>query len=186
MHSVTLVCLIVLIARPDWAIYPFDFWPLFGVGALVYHVTRPDSSYRTRFGAAALVLLCCVVALQHPRWGIGDRGLVGLVTYGPAVACALVMAALRPFDQRIRSAILTRTFGAVGTVSYGLYLTHILPMGVVHHVSRATGYMATHPMLAALIAAVSGVAFGTVFSLVCERPFARRAKRSGMTRLHAA
>jgi peptidoglycan/LPS O-acetylase OafA/YrhL len=174
LHALSGACAAVLIVRPDWAVYPTDFWPLFGLGVLVFDLSRRRTGPWPWIVAGVVALLSLVVALENLRWGVGLRGMVGMRTYGPALLTAAILVATKPFDERISANRVVRVLGKVGFMSYSIYLTHILAMGVIHHAARVTGMLQSAPIAVAAGAAAAGLAFGVVFFRFAERPFLRR------------
>jgi peptidoglycan/LPS O-acetylase OafA/YrhL len=106
----------------------FDgLWLLFAAGVLVYHQQNYGSKSQRR---ALLLLLCAgLAAAAYVRYvsPLGRSGVAqrdhsfGLVA---GLAFALLLVALRPWDQRLARARLLRPLAWCGGMCYSLYLVH--------------------------------------------------------------
>ena len=178
LHIVTLLSLLALIAAPTHAIYPFDYWPQFGLGVLVYDLIRHPAQASTKVVFAAAALLALAFAFLH-RSGIGYHGVGGRTPFLLGLAFAVMLLALHRFDERLSRWIAFRWLGWVGLFSYSLYLTHVLVIGLVFHVLEKAHLTAHSPIFAIGASAAASILLARLFFQFFERPFIKsRAKAS--------
>lgn len=181
LHALTAVTLAALLVAPRSVPYPFDLWPHFGLGVLVFDVVA--NGWRRPTAVAAGVVGAGVVAflVQHPaRASYLDRG--GGVSLAVATAFAAVLLGLHPFDERLSRTPGARALGWVGLFSYSLYLTHMTLIGYAYKAAQMAHVLPRSlPAYLALTVAAC-VAFGWAFFRVCERPFLRTTTKRAVTK----
>ncbi len=163
--------------------FPWDLWPQFGLGALVYQVlAQPERrSPRTAFLLCGTLVVCD--AVRHGRVGSTDGisgGFQGLFTLAFAGALLLLFR----WDDWLTGRWPVRLFSSVGIFSYSLYLIHLLALGIVTQGLGRLHGLGAHPLVLYGIKLVVCVAVGRVFFQFCERPFMdtrqRQARREVM------
>ena len=170
LHGVTLLSLAVLIVSPQLAVYPFDLWPHFGLGVLLYDVLCHDW-HRLRAAFIALILLGCgVFILQHAHRDsyLDQGGGIALLT---AVITAVALLGLHRFDHALSARRAVRILSWVGVFSYSLYLTHMTLIGYVYKACLLVGLLPRSLPLYLLLALLVTVGFARLFFQFCERPF---------------
>ncbi len=182
LHLVTAAALAALLIAPKSVPYPFDLWPHFGLGVLLFDVVA--NGWRRTTAIAASVILAGVVgyAVQHPtRLRVEDhldylnRG--GGVSLAVAATFAVVLLGLHPFDARLSRTPGAKALGWVGLFSYSLYLTHTTFIGYVFKACQLgrllPGYLPAYLVVTVGVC----VGFAWVFFWICERPFLRTSTR---------
>ncbi len=150
--------------------FPWDLWPQFGLGAIVYQVLAQPGR---RVPQAAFLLCAALVvcnALRHSGIGSTDGisgGFQGFFILGFAVALLLLFRWDDAFVRRWP----VRLFSWVGIFSYSLYLIHLLALGIVTQGINRVHALESHPLLLYGIKFAVCVAVGRVFFHFCERPF---------------
>ena len=150
--------------------YPWNLWPQFGLGALVYQVLAQPG----RSAPLGAFLLCNALvicdALRHGEVGTTDGisgGFQGLFTLGFAV----VLLFLFRWDGFLAGRWPVRLFSWVGMFSYSLYLIHLLALGIVTQGLSRLHALGPHPLLLYAVKLAVCVAVGRFFYHFCERPF---------------
>ncbi len=122
LHAITLVCICCDLVFPGHTPYPFDLWPAFGMGVVVYHMIRDKSNVgAVRLGlymlmAQALLILRSESLLSHTIYG--DNALLIILFSG----CLVV---LHPYDRALMQQKALKWLAFIGTFSYSLYLVHL-------------------------------------------------------------
>lgn len=172
--SFTAATLVLMAIFPQLCIGFFvDYWPLFGLGAIVYYATNGDGGARARRALAAVppvvLALSAAVLVLHGR-GIPTRRLVWEdLLMGSLVATVLVLA--RRFDARLSVTAPVRLLGKIGTVSYSLYLIHQFNITLM---AKVAGRIVSHgawPILNVALQLALHIALATAFWWAFERPF---------------
>jgi len=163
--------------------FPWNLWPQFGLGALVYQILAQPG----RRAPQAMFLICAVLvlwnALRHDAVGSTDGlsgGFQGIFTLAFAVALLLLFR----WDDWLVGRWPVRLFSKVGIFSYSLYLIHLLALGIVTQGLTRLHAFGSHPLLLYGVKLAVCVAVGWVFFQFCERPFLdtrqRQARRETM------
>ena len=169
--------------------FPWDLWPQFGLGALVYQVlAQPGRRFpRAAFLVCAALVVCN--AWRHGTVGTTDGlsgGVQGLFTLGFALALLLLFR----WDDVLTGRWPVRLFAWVGTFSYSLYLIHLLALGIVTQGLSRVHALGSHPLLLFGVKLAVCIAVGRVFFHFCERPFLdtrqRQARREAARRARGA
>lgn len=170
LNALTLACLAWRAAAPASCGYPFDLWPMFGLGVLVFHARLEPGSKAPRVLFAAAAVLAAAGAVRD--WGVGGVG------HPPAglgwcfgLGFAALLFVLYPRDERLSRLAPLRFLAWVGVFSYSLYLTHIPVLGVLNQVGRRLGVSASWFWVQELGAVAACIAFARLFFPLCERPF---------------
>ena len=172
LHAVTIVTLAWLIIAPQTTFMPFDLWPQFGFGALVFDLTSHPQDRWARWlaGVSAALLIAFVVGRDYP----GVMGQPTRLTFSVSAVFALLLIGLHRFDASISGTRFVRALGFCGVFSYSLYLTHTIALRaleqtlrMLHAAALAEGVMFPIAVAFALVAAYC-------FFRLFERPFLRR------------
>ena len=183
LNALTIAGLLLLAFSPEYRLYPFDLWPQFGLGAMVYDIVMHPGEPRPKrwLMAAGLATAIFVLARHIPT---GPQAEPSRITYCATYAYALLLVALHPFDNMIEKYRAVRTLGAIGAFSYSLYLIHFLALGITNQIFRIIPiYPVSHLVL---LSACIGIAVGSgrIFYQFFELPFLRQKSiklRSGET-----
>ncbi len=172
LHAVTIAALVWLLAAPRTVIYPFDLWPQFGIGAVVYDLLANRRQTRSVAAFGIIALLCAAVALRPAH----DPNL--RVQFAAVTVFALALAALYKFDLGLSRQKLSKALAVIGTISYSLYLTHELVIGLVLQLSRKLhSHLLQSYLVSTIIQLLCALIFAACFFYVCERPFISRKQK---------
>jgi exopolysaccharide production protein ExoZ len=167
LNTLTVITLIALLASPHHTPYPFDLWPQFGLGVLVYTLLKTRSSQRWFWcasilaGAASAALLCNVpLGPLHyqPRM---------LFIFSTAFAVLLVLA--YQLDSAISRSLPGKALIAVGRMSYSLYLIHYLVITTL--LALLGSLLLKLPVAGMAILAILPVVLAYPFYLLFEKRF---------------
>ena len=159
-----------LALAPSSCLFPWNLWPQFGLGALVYQCLAQPG----RFFPRLLLLLCggltAVFAVRFPAFGTTDGlsgGFQSLFTLGFA---GLLLLGFR-WDEDLARLRPARALAGVGLFSYSLYLVHLLALGIVTQGLSRLGAISSHGLLLYVVKLALCVAAGRLFFQAFERPF---------------
>lgn len=170
LHGLTLLTLIGLTALPRAVRYPFDLWPVFGLGVLVYDLLANPQERRSKVWLL-MIVAGASTALVRLQGGIGWMPQNGRLVFGLAMGFTALLLLLRPHDARLSCTLPARVLAWVGRFSYSLYLTHYLTLGpLTQIVRRLDPSLRFHP-LALLMMVAGSVAMARLFFQWFERPF---------------
>jgi len=79
LHSLTIGSLIFFLTAPHKIFYPFDYWPQFGLGILVYDLVKHRRKI-TKIAFGFAVMLFIAFAWLHPI-GVGYHGIGGRIHF---------------------------------------------------------------------------------------------------------
>ena len=150
--------------------FPWNLWPQFGLGVLVYQVlAQPERTL-----PKALFALCgTLIVYGAVRFGSAS-GADGISSGAQSLfylgfACVLLL--LFRWDSQLARLGPVRALSGVGLFSYSLYLIHLLALGIVTQGLNRIGFIPAHALLMYGLKLVLCIAAGRLFFLVCERPF---------------
>lgn len=171
MHVITLGALTLLVLKPEMRFFPLDLWPLFGMGVLLYDLTRNPKSWGVALTAITAAALTITFVYLH-TWGGGGLMLTSRVQFGAGLAFAFVLWLLRRYDNELSKWTLFRGLGKIGVFSYSMYLAHIplrsLFVGAFSKAGLATPQ--TFWLVPVLFVPLSMLA-GWLFHIAFERPW---------------
>ncbi len=150
--------------------FPWNLWPQFGLGVLVYQILAQPGNRRSWLLFLVCGALVILYALRHGGEGTVDGlsgGFQALFTLGFTVALLLLFR----WDGRLAGWWPVRLFSWLGMFSYSLYLIHLLALGLVTQGLDRLHVIAAHPLLLYLVKVAVCVAVGRLFFHFCERPF---------------
>lgn len=170
LHALTAVCLAVLIVAPRHRLFPFDLWPQFGLGVLVYDWLRHSNQQRPRLWAAGIAGLMLAFAM---RWDflIGTLGEPSRLTFSFALIFAAALLGLHRLDLRLAQMPVIRGLSTIGLFSYSLYLIHMLCLGTLNQIVRRLHLPHALAYVWLFLSLLLAVAAGRIFYHFCERPF---------------
>jgi len=183
LHVLTMACLVILIVAPRLAVFPFDFWPEFGFGILVYDLTANPNRRMTWLLAAlnaALMAGLMISVSMHGRFGYGHDG--GLDSCGITLGFSILIVLLFTQDRRLMQLSPVKALAWLGTFSYGLYLTHLTVVGAVLWSFKRAHLEKSHHYMLVGASILLAVACGYVFSRYCEWPFMSRRRSAANER----
>ena len=166
----TVAVLAWLVIVPERCPFPWNLWPQFGLGALVYQMLAQPGRTGPRWFFLLCGLLVGADALRHPALGSVD-GLSGAVQAVFTLGFAGVLLLLFRWDGVLAKLRPVRALSWVGLFSYSLYLIHLLALGIVTQGVSRIAAVQSHPLLLYALKLVLCAAAGRVFFQLCERPF---------------
>ena len=159
--------------------FPWNLWPQFGLGVLVYQIlAQPERTL-----PKALFALCGALivygAVRYPEAGSVD-GLSGGFQSLFYLGFASVLLLLFRWDSRLAGLKPVRALAGVGLFSYSLYLIHLLALGIVTQGLNRIGFIQPHALLVYALKLALCIGAGRLFFHVCERPFLDSRQRQVM------
>lgn len=172
--GVTIITLAIMALYPQLCVgFFFDYWPIFGVGVLIYYRTAGDSSKSfNAFVDAALVavFVFCVCLLVFGVRPDPERRFFW-EDLSVAIGLGLMLIVIKRFDHLVMRSPLVRVFKAIGLISFSLYLVHQFNMKLAATVAN----YAIDPSISLLgnnaIQLVVHLCIALVFWFLFERPF---------------
>jgi exopolysaccharide production protein ExoZ len=171
LNFLTLFTLGWLIISPENCIFPFNFYPQFGLGIIVYdfllhrkHCRRPFL-----FLMASIALLLIYAMLYSFGEGFGK-----VSTREQSLFCilfTLLIIWLNQFDANLIKFKFMRVFAVVGIFSYSLHLTHLVPLTLIIRVSTAFKLSENFYWISFLSQILFAVVCAYFFYILFERPF---------------
>jgi exopolysaccharide production protein ExoZ len=171
LDGITAVSMGWLAVTPGRVPFPFDLWPQFGLGVLVFQFVsgrRPWAAMVAVGAGLALFLLRVDNSTRDP-FHVGAR-----TTFAVAAGFAAILVFLHRSDARLTRLPPIRLLTWIGAFSYSLYLTHLIPMGIVLQLGRPLLGTPRGCGLVYGLEVAATVAFAYPFFLLCERPFLSR------------
>ena len=172
VQILSILSLAALIVVPARVPYPWNLFPLFGLGAAVYDCLHGERAPAVAFAAALGVLVLIYGATTLRGSSQGDGALALSFFFSLGVAATLLAA--RALDEQLLRLAPVKFLAFVGIFSYSLYLVH----GIVIFTLHMTLGAARPPILAAYLLAVgAALAAGRIFYQFFERPFVSAHRR---------
>ena len=150
--------------------FPWDLWPQFGFGVLVYQVLAQPKRRIPKVVFTLCAAFAVVYAVRHhaEMWVDGlSTGFEAAFTLGFAVALLLLFR----WDSRLSRLPLVQLLAGVGLFSYSLYLIHLLALGIVTQGLNRIHVLDPHPWLLYALRFATCLVVGRLFFHFCERPF---------------
>lgn len=124
-HFATVCSLIALWVWPTVRVFPFDLWPQFGAGVMVFDLLNgPRTATQKAFAIAVVAAWCfAVLAFDLPMGHNGGSSRLQLVV---VAAVAALLMAVRRFDIPVERILGKMGLSGVGRISYSVYLIHYL------------------------------------------------------------
>lgn len=170
LHALTAAALLGLIFVPQYRLFPFDLWPQFGLGVLVYDWLRHEGQQRPRLWAIGIAALLLAFVM---RWDflIGSVAESSRLTFSWTLIFAAALLGLHRLDLRLARVPAIRGLSAIGLFSYSLYLIHMLCLGLLNQVVRHVHLPHALAYAWLFLSLLLALAAGRVFYHFCERPF---------------
>lgn len=150
--------------------FPWNLWPQFGLGVLVYQILAQPERKLPRL----LFLLCCALvtlyALRHGTDSYADGLSTGFQSFF-YMGFSIVLLLLFRWDNHLANLNIVRMFSQVGMFSYSLYLIHLLALGIVTQGLNRIDLLENHALLLYMTKFALCIAAGKLFFHYCERPF---------------
>lgn len=170
LNVLTISSLIWLDLAGDHCPFPWNLWPQFGLGALVYQIL---SQPKRKLPRLVFALCSAFVMIYAYRFGAGNfsDGITNGFQAFFYLGFAIVLLALFRWDDQLSKLRITRVFAWVGMFSYSLYLIHLLALGIVTQGINRIHFIGNQPLLFYLVKFALCIAVGRLFFHFCERPF---------------
>ena len=154
--------------------FPWDRWPQFGLGVLVYQVLAQPERRSPRI--VFLVCAALLIAWAARQGCDASQGLEPVLTSVEAQSLfclpfAALLVLLFRWDGVLARRPPIRLLAWVGLFSYSLYLSHYIALRVVVQGTAHLPLLASHPLLLFLVKAAVCIGGGWLFFQICERPF---------------
>ena len=160
----TLGVLVWLAAAPAHCPFPWNLWPQFGLGVLVYQILACPNQNAPKivFGVCGALIVFAAVRFSSLNSVDGLSGVAQSLFY---LAFAGVLLALFQWDALLARLGMVRVFAAVGLFSYSLYLIHLLALGIVTQGLSRLHFLQSHALLLYAVKLMLCVAMGKLFFL---------------------
>lgn len=193
LSGVTLGTLLWLnLAGPECP-FPWNRWPQFGLGILLYQMLAQPQRKSPRIFFFICSVLTIIWTIRYAGVSV-PPGLVppGLVPPGFAESLrlgsiasqslfclpfTLLLMLLFRWDQTLARHWIARWFSKIGLFSYSLYLSHYIVLRIVVQGATRFPVLASHPLLLFLVKIAVCVGGGWLFFLLCEQPFLSNRQR---------
>jgi exopolysaccharide production protein ExoZ len=170
MHCVTILTLLLLIISPRHVPFPFDLWPQFGLGVMVYDILqKPTQRYLRAFWLAIILETAGFIVLHSIGGDISHKS--SRLTFGICLAFALALIVLHRYDDMLTKAKVTKLFAWIGTFSYSLYLTHLLCLGIISQIGKRLGVTEHTYIIVYILEIALSIGFAWIFYRFFEKPF---------------
>jgi exopolysaccharide production protein ExoZ len=170
LNSITVCNLAVLVFKPDAIRFPFDLWPQFGLGILVFDLLAFKGRIRQILWTSLVAILFLSYAVLQT-----DQGSLSHVSIRLQSAICLLFSVLLlilfRFDAYLSKLASVRLLSFVGIFSYSLYLIHIPALGIVSQIFRKANVTEHTFVYVWVVQVLVSVPCGYVFYRVAERPF---------------
>jgi peptidoglycan/LPS O-acetylase OafA/YrhL len=153
--------------------FPLDLWYQFGLGALLFLVFAAQAgspAWRSRTLLIAAGLLLALFAALHPGHSTLGHPSSRLQAVTSLVFVALLWA-LQPFDANLAHRSILRPFLWLGTISYSVYLSHLVVMPIPDILGRRLGFDHQRYWVTYLVEIATSIIVGWLFYFFIERHF---------------
>lgn len=185
LHGLTVSALLLLIVAPTHSFYPFDLWPYFGLGVLLYDLVRHPQR-RTAY------ILSAVAGLEVLLYSSRHLHTSGYVDVGGGISLlftlcfAILLLSLHRFDDRLTRLPLNKGLAWVGLFSYSLYLNHYIVISIISKIFEIKGKAGSWYDLCMIVSILASVAFARLFYQFFERPFVGSKRSVSHAKIHLA
>ena len=174
--AVTLGTLLWLNVAAQTCSFPWNRWPQFGFGVLVYQILAQPKRNSPRI----IFLICAALMLiwtrRHVYQGSLELGSIEVQSLFCLPFAALLIAFFR-WDRVLAGRWPVRLFSWIGLFSYSLYLSHYIALRVVAQGAPRVPAIESHPLLLFVVKIVVCIAGGWLFFHCFERPFLNTRQR---------
>lgn len=171
LHCLTLLCIIALIVRGFWTPYPFNLWPHFGLGVLLYDLLATPDNREPRYWAVGIVAAESILLVGQDYW-IAEQPL-RLSTIVALLFTASLLS-LHRFDARTAKHRSLAGLAFIGGFSYSLYLTHHYILRVGLQLFDKLRLPDPGGLVGLLVGTSISIVFAAVFFRLCEKPFLKK------------
>jgi exopolysaccharide production protein ExoZ len=175
LHCLTCLVLALLIFVPTVIHYPWDLWPEFGLGILVYDWLTNSKQLTPKVFAGVFGMLLLIFVSVH-SFPIGSMQEPSRITFLFSLMFAALLVPLYRYDEHLSRLLPIRLLAGIGLFSYSLYLTHTFSIGIVNQGIKKFYMPESLHLLAFFIVIVAALAFARVFYHFFERPFVGKRK----------
>ena len=178
LHGITIVSLFSFIAFPSRLFYPFDLWPHFGLGVLIYDLVWRRRKFRVNLCTSIIILLLLIIFFLK-REGTHYVDIGGSNSFLFSSCFAVLLLLLHNYDGNIINFLPCKWLSWVGIFSYSLYLTHYM---VVTFVSKLTDSQVQWFSISRIVIIIVSVVFARLFFQFCENPYMGARRKMVMNR----
>lgn len=174
LHGLTVLCLVALAFFGPHVPYPFNRWPQFGFGVLVY-----DALLRRSWRESALWAGAFLSAEALALWRLSGAGAAELrLSTVIASAAAALLLLLHRHDTRLATHPALRWASYLGLLSYSLYLSHFFVLRIVLQAWEKLPLPDPTGALGLSAGALGSVAVAALFYRFFEKPFLKPRSQS--------
>ena len=170
LGAVTLGTLLWLNVAAQTCPFPWNRWPQFGFGVLVYQILAQPKRNSPRIIFLICTALMLIWTMRDVYRGFVELGSVEVKSLFCLPFAALLIALFR-WDRVLSSRWPVRLFSWIGLFSYSLYLSHYIALRVVTQGAPRVPTIEYHPLLLFVVKIVVCIAGGWLFFQLFERPF---------------
>ena len=174
LHILTICSLLFFIIAPGKICYPFDYWPQFGLGILIYDLIKHHQKI-TMIAAGMTAILFVVFAWTHSS-GVGYHGIGGRIPFLFGLAFAATLMLIHRYDEQLSRIRFVQWLSRLGLFSYSLYLIHVLVVGVVLQVLNKLHLEAA--WIGVDLSVIVSVIAAYGFYLCFEKPFIKKNQKA--------
>lgn len=178
------------------AIFPFDLWHEFSIGALLFFLLECNSTTVEGYSKRHQILVWCSTAISIVLtvFFICFRQ-IGFVNIGhpssklTSSACLLFgcfLFCLRPYDEKVSRHHLLRPLLWLGAFSYSLYITHSIVIPFIDVLCRKVYLDGNRYWITFCLQIIVAIGFGNLFYLLIERRFISKRQVSRLASEHIA
>jgi exopolysaccharide production protein ExoZ len=156
--------------------FPFDRWPQFGIGVLLFDVlSEPSRRSRVLWSFLILAAAACYMVARTVPDTHRDSSRVQTAM---CIGFAAVLAALHPFEHQIRKLRPVELISVIGVFSYSLYLTHPIVLGFVMQLGKKLHVTERGYIFVFAAEMLASVLFALGFYQLFEKPFISKRRRT--------
>lgn len=176
--AVTLGTLLWLDIAAQTCPFPWNRWPQFGFGVLVYQILAQPKRYSPRIIFLICAALMLIWTMRHVYRGSPGLGSIEMQSLFCLPFAALLIGLFR-WDRVLSSRRPVRLFSWIGLFSYSLYLSHYIALRIVDQGALRMPTIECRPLLLFVVKIVVCTAGGWLFFHFFERPFLNTRQRQG-------
>lgn len=174
VHTITVLALLLLILSPQHVFYPLDLWPLFGLGALVYHWLNPLNSKRPVSWTFSISFLFIIFIVFRNIRDYSEEP--SRITFSVGFIFALLIVLLRRYELYLQQRHIVKMFSWLGLISYSLYLIHGQCIVGVDILTKVLRHFPGSSYYFLIFSILFSICCAYLFYRFCERPFLQKKK----------
>jgi exopolysaccharide production protein ExoZ len=171
LHVLTFLCIAMQLIWGFWAPYPFNLWPQFGLGVLVYDILATPKDREPRLWGAGIVV-AEVILLAFRDNQVAQQPL--RLSSVAALLFVAALLALYRIDGRINKQKALMGLSWIGGFSYSLYLTHFYVLRIALQLFEKSHIPDPGGVVGLLVGTGVSVGFAALFYRFCEKPFLKK------------